>query len=126
MFVQVRQQFLFEFRCGRAGADGLHDGVHDLAQFVVGDAEDGGVGDVGVPEQKALGLLRVDIHPAGKDEVDPSLGQVQVAILVEIAQGRSPRDVDTYSYAAVASVADRRSNSTGQIWPRLECLLLVL
>lgn len=29
-------------------------------------------------------------------------------------------------YAAVASVADRRSNSTGQIWPRLECLLLVL
>ncbi|MGW4339866.1 hypothetical protein ACWEK5_44880, partial [Rhodococcus koreensis] len=31
--------------------------------------------------------------------------------------GRSPRDVDTYSYAAVASVADRRSNSTGQIWP---------
>lgn len=40
--------------------------------------------------------------------------------------GRSPRDVDTYFYAAVASVADRRSNSTGQIWPRLECLLLVL
>lgn len=42
------------------------------------------------------------------------------------AGGRSPRDVDTYFYAAVASVADRRSNSTGQIWPRLECLLLVL
>jgi hypothetical protein len=41
-------------------------------------------------------------------------------------QGRSPRDVDTNSYAAVASVADRRSNSIGQIWPRVECLLLVL
>lgn len=46
--------------------------------------------------------------------------------LILSAVGRSPRDVDTYFYAAVASVADRRSNSTGQIWPRLECLLLVL
>ncbi len=33
--------------------------------------------------------------------------------LVEV--GRSPRGVDTSSYAAVASVADRCSNSIGQI-----------
>jgi len=37
-----------------------------------------------------------------------------------------PREVDTSSYAAVASLADRCSYSIGQIWPRVECLLLVL
>nr|AIU93489.1 hypothetical protein LRS1606.55 [Rhodococcus sp. NS1] len=45
---------------------------------------------------------------------------------VKRREGRSPRDVDTSSYAAVASLADRCSYSIGQIWPRVECLLLVL
>ena len=67
-------------------------------------------------------------NPVGRGRYTPGRkwGGQQPGLVPRLVKGRSPRDVDTYSYAAVASVADRRSNSTGQIWPRLGCLLLVL
>src|SRR5690606_41648574 len=36
-------------------------------------------------EQEVLGLLRVDVHPSGQDEVGATVDDVEVAVLVEAA-----------------------------------------
>ena len=64
---------------------GLDDGLDLLAPVVVRDAEDGGVGDGGVGEQRGLDLGRVDVDAARDDHVDLAVAEEEVAVLVEIA-----------------------------------------
>ncbi|QHE73777.1 MULTISPECIES: hypothetical protein [unclassified Rhodococcus (in: high G+C Gram-positive bacteria)] len=72
---------------------------HNEQSIVLGDSDLQGSDDVGVP---------------GEPGHRPALLKKALTVLF-IEVGAFPRGVDTSSYAAVASVADRCSNSTGQI-----------
>ena len=63
----------------------LDGGLDLLAALVVGDAEDGDVGDRRVVDQHRLDLGRVDVHAARDDHVDLAVAQEQVAVVVEVA-----------------------------------------
>ena len=65
--------------------DKLDDGLDLLAELLVGHAEHRRVGHLGVGDQQVLGLLRIDVHAAGDDHVGLAVGQVQVALGVDIA-----------------------------------------
>src|SRR5262249_10296848 len=74
----------------RVGAGPLHDGVHPLAPFRVGQPEDDHVADARVLRQRGLHFSGKDVGAAGLDHVDPTVGDVQVALVVhppEIADG---------------------------------------
>ena len=43
------------------------------------------VDHLGVDDQQVLGLLRVDVHAAGDDHVRLAVGEVEVAVLVDVA-----------------------------------------
>ena len=62
----------------------LHDRVHALAPFVVGDAEHRDVEDRGVLVDHRLDLGRVDVDPAGDDHVLLAVADVEVALVVEV------------------------------------------
>src|SRR3984893_17736801 len=73
---------------------GLHNGLHLLAHLRVGNAENRGIEDLWVQGEHILDLLRVDVHPARDDQVHGPVGEVQVAVPVEIA------DVDHWPAAS--------------------------
>ena len=52
-------------------------------ELLVGEPEHRGVDDVGEGRQRVLDLGRVDVDPAAQDEVDPAIGQEEVAVVVE-------------------------------------------
>ena len=70
---------------GRVQQHRLHDGPDLLAELVVWDAEDRDVGNGGMGDEDVLGLLRVDVHAAGDHHVGLAVGEVEVAVLVEVA-----------------------------------------
>src|SRR6516164_1992214 len=63
----------------------LHHSLDLLAHFLVRHAEHRDVSNVRMGDQHVLGLLRVDVHPARDDHVGLSVGEIEVAVLVEIA-----------------------------------------
>src|SRR5581483_3444540 len=64
----------------------LDDGVHAPAPLVVDQADDDDVGDGGVVDEGALDLGRVHVGAAGDDHVDAPVGDVEEALLVEVAE----------------------------------------
>ncbi len=91
-----RQQLLLERRPGLDAVHQLDDRLDLLAEVLVGHADDRRVEDLGVRDQQVLGLLRVDVHAARDDHVRLAVGQVEVAVGVD-----------------VADVADRRRGAAG-------------
>ena len=83
--VAEREQLRLERSGPASSIDGLDDGLDLLAELVVRDAEHGDVGDLRVRDQHVLGLLRVDVDAARDDHVGLAVGQVEVAVLVEVA-----------------------------------------
>ena len=65
--------------------DELDDGLHLFAEVRVRHAEDGHVGDLRVDGQHVLRLLGVDVDAAADDHVGLAVGQVEEAVLVELA-----------------------------------------
>ena len=57
-----------------------------LAEALVGDADDRGLGDVGVLVQRGLDLGRVDVLSAADDDVLQPIDDVEVALVVEPAE----------------------------------------
>ena len=71
----------------------LHDGLDLLAHLAVGDADDGDVVDRRVQRQGVLDLLRVDVHAARDDHERLAVGEVEEALLVEVADVARRRPV---------------------------------
>ena len=57
-----------------------------FAVALVGDADDGGFGDVGVLVERGLDLGRVDVLAAPDDDVLQAVDDVEVALVVEAAE----------------------------------------
>ena len=70
---------------GALRVEQLHDGLHLLAEVVVGHAEHRDVGHRGWMHEHVLGLLRVDVHAAADDREALAVGEVEVAVVVEVA-----------------------------------------
>jgi hypothetical protein len=72
----------------------LHDGMDPTAPLRVPEADDHDVGDVGMLAQGRLDLGREDVHRAGDDHVGPSVGHVEIALVVvdpaQIPHGHEP------------------------------------
>src|SRR5690606_8338266 len=62
-------QLLGELGAGLVAGGRHHDGLHLLAEIVVGHADHGDVVHLRVRDEVALGLLRVDVHAARDDHV---------------------------------------------------------
>ncbi len=76
-----------EFFCRSVTAGAQFDGGDDAAAPVgVSFAERAGLLDRRMRQQRCLDLGRVDVLPAGNDQVVPAVKDVQVALVVEIAQ----------------------------------------
>jgi hypothetical protein len=65
--------------------DGVHHGLDLFAEVLVGHAEHGHVEHLGVHGEHVLGLLGVDVHAAGDDHVRLAVGEVEEAVLVDVA-----------------------------------------
>ena len=81
---EMRRQVLHRRRAGRV--DRWHDGVHAPAPFGVRQTDDDRVGDLRVPHEGSLDLGGIDVDPTGDDEIGPSVGDVEVAPVVEPPQ----------------------------------------
>ena len=79
-----REQLALELGTGVGDVDRLHDGVHALTHLRVGDAEHRGVHHLRVGDEEVLGLLRVDVHAARHDHEVAAVGEVEVALVVEV------------------------------------------
>ncbi len=86
VYSAVRHQFVDDRVAGLDAFGEFDDGVDTFAHLVVGDADDGDVGDRRVDDERGLDLLRVDVDAAGEDEVATPVGQVEVAVGVEMAE----------------------------------------
>jgi len=64
---------------------GLDDGVHALAEVVVGQPDDGAGGDAGMRLERRLDLGRVDVLATDQDHVGGPVGQEQVPVLIHPA-----------------------------------------
>ncbi len=88
MFLAVGDQLSSERRCrvvvGRH-LDRLHDRLHLFAEVLVGDTDDGDVGDLRVHREDVLRFLRVHVHAARDDHVRLAVGEVEEAVLVDLA-----------------------------------------
>ena len=94
----------------------LHDGVEDLAPLVVGHAEDGAVDDVGVLVEAILDLARIDVHAARDHHVALAVGEVEVAVLVEVAgvaDGEPPAAMRRRRLVGVVVVLEARRRRLG-------------
>src|SRR5579859_596528 len=80
-----RDDLLLELRSRHGAGGGLYEGGDRLPHFRVGNADDGDVVDGRVQGEDVLGLLRVDVDPAGDNRERPAVGQEQEAVLVEVA-----------------------------------------
>ena len=59
-----RDQLGGDLRSGVGAGHELDDGLDFLAEVFVGDAEDGGVGDLGVGDEEVLAFLGIDVDAA--------------------------------------------------------------
>ena len=59
--------------------------MHPPAPFLVLQADDNDIRDLGVLHEGDLDLGGIDVRPAADDQVDPPVHQVQKAVFVQIA-----------------------------------------
>ena len=70
-----------------------HDRFHRFAPLLVGHADHGDFGDVGMVADRALDLGGIDVLAAGDDHVLDAVVDVEIAVLVEIAGVSSAQPV---------------------------------
>ncbi len=75
----------FVLRRLRAGFH-LNKGGDRFAVHFVRDADDGGIGDIGVAGQGAFNFLGIDIEAAREDHVFLSIRDIEIALAIPIAQ----------------------------------------
>ena len=68
-------------------------GAHLLADALVGDADDRGLGDVGMLVERGLDLGGVDVLAAADDDVLQPVDDVEVALVVEAAEVAGERTI---------------------------------
>ena len=88
-----RDQLGLELGSGVGEVDRLHDALDLFAHLLVGHAEHRGVHHLRVGDEQVLGFLRVDVHAARHDHEVAPVGEVEVAVVVEVAHvadGRPP------------------------------------
>ena len=81
----VVDQLLLQLGGGGDTVGRLDYGLDELAHLRIGQSEDSDVGDLVVHDQAVLGLLGVDVHPSGDNHVRLAVGEVQVPVLVDVA-----------------------------------------
>ena len=81
----MREQLGLDRRRRAIGGDELDDGLDLLAELVVRDPEHGGVGHRRMRDEHVLGLLRIDVDAARDDHVRLAVGEVEIALLVQVA-----------------------------------------
>ena len=59
------------------------DRVDDLSEALVRQPEDRGIDDVRMAGEPVLDFGGIDVHPAAQDEVDATIGQEQITVVVE-------------------------------------------
>jgi hypothetical protein len=69
----------------RGAAFGHHLRRQRLAEFIVGNADHGAVGNAGQGDQHMFDLRRVDVHAARDHHVRGAIADVEEAFLVEVA-----------------------------------------
>ena len=84
-FPQPDQQFVGELIAGIGVVDKLDRTFDRLAHIVVGNTEHRRVHHLWMRDQQALGLLRVDVDSARDDHVVAAVGQVEEALVIEVA-----------------------------------------
>ena len=90
---------------GSAKVPGFSDdrGADLLAEGLVRDADDGGLGDGGVLVEHLLDLARVDVQPAADDQVLLAVDDEEVAVLVHVPMSPEENQPSASIAAAVAS-----------------------
>src|SRR6478752_5518653 len=118
---------------GRDAGPRLDDRLDLLPHVVVGDAEHRGVGDVGVGQQLALDLGRVDVHATRDDHVGLAVTEEQVALFVQVADVADGEEavgvvrvVGLGLVALVLEVAGGHLHPHGAGRPRLALLTVVV
>ena len=92
-------------------------GADDLAEFLVGQAEDLDLGDAGMGEEKLLDLARIDVLAAAQDHVLDAPGDAREALGVDhgqIARVHPAVDQDGVGPFAVVPVALHHRIAAGQ------------
>ena len=84
MSAAVLDEFGLEFGPGCHAVDRLHDSLDLFTEFLVRNPKHRRIDELGVHDKKVLRLLRVDVDPARDDHERRPIGQVQVAVLVDI------------------------------------------
>jgi hypothetical protein len=90
----------------RAGATFCHHLRRErLAEFIVGDADHGAIGNAGQADQYMFDLCRVDIHPARNHHVGSAIADIEKAFLIEIAHVADADQTVVFHLAAGGVVA---------------------
>ena len=106
----VAGEVLGEFLAHESGVDGgvgirLHGGAQDLAEIVVGNAEDTAVGDAGNLQKLGLDLGGIDVHAARDHHVVAAVAEIDEAIRVLVADIADADETVAFGLAALLVVA---------------------
>ena len=85
MLAAEGHQFVGDVRARPKLGHQLNHGLDLLAQILVRRSEHGGVGDLGMGDQEVLAFLRIDVDAAGDDHERGAVGEVDEALLVDMA-----------------------------------------
>src|SRR5579863_415587 len=78
-------QFGLRLRPRRDARHELDDRFHLLAHLLVWNPEHRGVGDLRMGDEQVLAFLRIDVDAAGNDHERGAVGEVEIALLVDMA-----------------------------------------
>src|SRR6185437_11004557 len=81
----IGDQFLGELRRRVLPVQRLHHRLHFLAEILVRHADDRDVGDSRMGDQEVLRFLRIDVDAYGNDHEGLAVGEVEIAVGVELA-----------------------------------------
>src|SRR6516162_1387142 len=90
-----RDQFVGKFLARFDAWHRLHYRLHLFAEVGIGNAEHRGIGNLRMGDQQVFAFLRVDIDPAGDDHEGRAVGEIEIAVGIDIA------DVADRAHAAV-------------------------
>ena len=71
--------------CASALAVEFEDGVHALAEFRIGQADDDAGAHVGMRRHRGLDLGRIDVGAAAQDHVGEAVAEIEIAVGIEPA-----------------------------------------
>jgi hypothetical protein len=91
---------------------GSTDRLHLLTEVGIRHAEHRRVADLGMRHQQVLGFLRIDVHTARNDHEARTVGEIQEAVAVDVA------DVADGAHAAVGRACGRRALGVVEVLER--------